>query len=111
MPAQKITDPNSALSGIMDFSRMKTHVYNPDKKVTNAEEGRFDVVMKDCTPSQPPWTSFTGILEARRDSVIGKRILAMDPKATDGKHKHHTASEWVRGIWTAPTNWSEIPSY
>ena len=66
----------------------------------------------DTTPSQPPWTTFTGILEARRDSVIGKRIIQMDPKATEGKHKEHKpAEEWVRGLWTAPENWSEIERY
>ena len=65
----------------------------------------------DTTPSRPPWTSFTGVLEARRDSVIGKRIIKMDPKATEGKDKTHTPSEWVRGLWTAPDNWSEIERY
>ena len=64
------------------------------------------------TPSRPPWTTFTGVLEARRDSVIGKRIIQMDPKATDGKHKDHTpAEEWVRGLWTAPADWSEVERY
>jgi len=65
----------------------------------------------DTTPSRPPWTTFTGVLEARRDSVIGKRIIQMDPKATEGKHKDHTPAEWVRGVWTAPDNWSEIERY
>jgi len=76
------------------------------------------------TPSTPPWTTFTGVLEAHRESVIGKRIIAMDPKATDGmriKEEYHPypertflaykPKEWVRGVWTAPKDWSEIPSY
>jgi hypothetical protein len=76
------------------------------------------------TPSTPPWTTFTGVLEARRDSVVGERIIAMDPKATLGLRNKtddhyepertyvtYDPKEWVRGIWTAPTNWNEIPSY
>ena len=76
------------------------------------------------TPSTPPWTTFSGVLEARRDSVIGKRIAAMDTNATDGmriKTDDHydpertflayKPKEWVRGVWTAPKDWSEIPSY
>jgi hypothetical protein len=105
MPAQKMIDPNAALTGTMDFSGVKT------TWVGAKDAAPKNMPSDDCTPSQPPWTTFTGILEARRDSVVGKRILAMDPKATEGKHKHHTASEWVRGVWTAPENWNEIENY
>ena len=58
------------------------------------------------TPSRPPWSTWTGILEVRRDSVYGKRIIEMDPSATDGKHPRCEGkeSEWVRGIWYPPAN-------
>jgi hypothetical protein len=105
MPAEKIIDANSALTGVMDFSRM-TVVWNGAKDAAPKTSSSTD-----STPSQPPWTTFSGILEARRDSVVGKRIIKMDPNATEGKHKDHTPAEWVRGIWTAPENWSEIERY
>lgn len=68
---------------------------------------------RDSTPSRPPWTTFTGTLEARRDSVVGQRILQMDPKAIDGKHTFdgRNKAEWVRGIWFSPSNWNEIPKF
>jgi len=63
---------------VFDYSRI-TVAWNGAKDVTQNVGAT-----KDCTPSRPPWTTFTGILEARRDSPVGKRILAMDPNAIDG---------------------------
>jgi len=99
---------------IIDYSRI-TVAWNGAKDVTQNAGAT-----KDCTPSRPPWTTFTGILEARRDSPVGKRILAMDPNAIDGskaseedlKKMHKRAEEekkeWVRGLWTAPQDWKGI---
>lgn len=115
MPNAKIQEPivNSDTK-VIDYSRVTT-AWNGAKDVTqNAGPS------KDCTPSSPPWTTFTGVLEARRDSPVGKRILATDPNAIDGasaseedlkkmhKRSDEAKKEWVRGIWMAPENWKGI---
>ena len=96
-----------APTNIIDFSVVKKFVFNPNKKVTSPGGSQFDEKIVDCTPSTPPWTTFTGILEARRDSPVGKRILAKDPNATEGVYPDRNQAEWVRGIWTAPTEWTQ----
>jgi hypothetical protein len=115
MPNAKIQEPivNSDTK-VIDFSRM-TVAWNGAKDVTQNAGASTD-----CTPSRPPWTTFTGILEARRDSPVGKRILAMDPKAIDGasasdedlkkmhKRSDEAKKEWVRGVWFAPEDWKGI---
>jgi len=55
----------------------------------------------DSTPSLPPWTTWNGILECRRDSKEGKRILEMNVKTADPLLSGHSKEEWVRGIWIA----------
>jgi hypothetical protein len=83
---------------IMDHSRTI-----PDPNGRKNKEGKPLTFIID-TPSRPPWSTWTGILEVRRDSAYGKRIVEMDSTATDGKHPRceGTESEWVRGIWYAP---------
>ena len=90
---------------IMDHSRT---VDDPNGRKNKDGSKRSFIV---GTPSQPPWTTWTGILEVRRDSAYGKRIVEMDSSATDGMHPRCEGkeSEWVRGIWYAPADWNEIP--
>jgi len=97
---------------VIDYSNMKI----PKCQGDNSKDET-----RDSTPSRPPWTTFTGILEARRDSVVGQRILQMDAKVktvnkpvielnSDGESIKKN-EEWVRGIWFAPSNWNEIPNF
>lgn len=108
MPAPPKTSNDAPINTkdltILDYGNMKI----PKCQGDNSKDET-----RDSTPSRPPWTTFTGVLEARRDSVVGQRILQMDPKAIDGKHTYdgRNKTEWVRGIWFAPTNWNEIPNF
>jgi len=119
MPAPKIeqsASDNKQLK-LIDYSSMTVRVV--DKK----DPTIFNSQKIDATPSQPPWTTWSGILEARRDSPVGKRILATDPNAIDGEtaseeqlkkmHNRPDAAkkEWVRGIWIAPEDWKEIEAF
>lgn len=122
MPAPKVEVPviDKKDLKIIDYSRMSVRVYDPKDKSDNPA---FTYKMKDVTPSQPPWTTWCGILEARRDSPVGKRILATDPDAIDGAtaspdklekmHERPPAEkkEWVRGLWIAPENWKDFPEF
>ena len=116
MPAPKLEQNMTETRGlkVIDYSRMMIRVVYP--KDNNATIWQ----MGDATPSRPPWTTWTGILEARLDSPVGKRILAMDPNAINGskaseedlkkmhKRSDEAKKEWVRGIWTAPEDWKGI---
>jgi len=122
MPAPKLEVPaiDKKDLKLMDYSRMSVRVFDPKDKSDNPA---FTYKMKDVTPSQPPWTTWSGLLEARRDSPVGKRILATDPDAIDGEtaspeqlEKMHDRPEaakkgWVRGLWVAPENWKEFPEF
>lgn len=123
----------------IDFSNVKRLVWKKGPRSIGAEseadkeDGKWTTTTLDSTPSLPPWTTFTGVLEARRDSAVGKRIAATDPTATDGRREHldHVAmkeykmnnpevdeeklptlyespSAWIRGLWTAPEDWTEL---
>jgi len=119
MPAPKLEQSASDNKQVklIDYSSMMVRVV--DKK----DPTIFGSQKIDATPSQPPWTTWSGILEARRDSPVGKRILATDPNAIDGEtaseeqlkkmHNRPDAAkkEWVRGIWMAPENWKEIEAF
>jgi hypothetical protein len=116
MPAPKIEQNIAEKKDmkLIDYSSMTVRVV--DKK----DPTIFGSQKIDATPSQPPWTTWSGTLEARRDSPVGKRILATDPNVIDGEtaseeqlKKMHTRpdadkKDWVRGIWMAPENWNGV---
>ena len=118
MPEQTVADKKD--TKIMDYSRMTILMKDPKDK---SKDPGYTWQTGDATPSRPPWTTWSGILEAPRDSPVGKRILATDPNAIDGEtasedqlKKMHDRPEaakkkWVRGVWMAPENWKEIEAY
>ena len=57
-------------------------------------------------PSNPPWTTWSGILMCDEDSWMGKKIRETDPNAEAAylivDKKRVMIPGKVRGLWTAP---------
>jgi hypothetical protein len=55
----------------------------------------------ECIPSSPPWTTWSGLIQAKRDSEIGIKLAKMDCNATDGLVNKIKDSSLILGMWTA----------
>jgi hypothetical protein len=43
-----------------------------------------EILRVQTVPVRPPWTNFSGLIQAPKDSEEGKKLLEMDPNAEDG---------------------------
>jgi hypothetical protein len=76
------------------------------------------VRMPGHTPQTPPYTTWNGVLEVPKESVIGKYLQKMDsdckaPQMEDPKDKTQMITvpgkeHLIRGKWIAPQDWSVI---
>ena len=80
-------------------SSVVIHDYSATAKIIVHENGTCTVQTIDATPSRPPWTTWSGVLECHKDSLEAKKLIKVGPALKRG-------DDWVRGIWMAPAEWS-----
>jgi len=75
------------------------YIYYPKETIyyDNDRGAKTNIVWREKpehVPSSPPWTTFSGLLEADIESEVGRKLLAMDSNCLIKGSK-------VRGLWTS----------
>jgi hypothetical protein len=66
---------------------------------TNKDTGKVTY-----TPSSPPWTTWSGLMACPLKTQFGERLK----KKCGGQAYENEGKTWVKGYWTAPTDWPEM---
>lgn len=66
---------------------------------TNKDSGKVNHI-----PLSPPYTTWSGLMACPLESQHGERLK----KKCGGELYNNEGKTWVKGYWTAPTDWPEM---
>ena len=91
----------------MDASKIDTSKMNTSSKIpgiyyfeyTNKDSGKLSHI-----PPSPPFTTWSGLMACPLEGEHGERLK----KKCGGEVYEEGGKKWVKGYWTAPTDWPEM---
>ena len=63
-----------------------------------------DTGKRSHIPPSPPWTTWSGLMACPLESEHGQRLK----NKCGGEVYDNQGKSWVKGYWTAPTDWPEM---
>jgi hypothetical protein len=91
----------------MDASKIDTKKISSASKIPGLyyfEYTNKDTGMLSHIPPSPPFTTWSGLMHCPLESEHGERLKTK----CGGDVYEHQGKAWVKGYWTAPTDWPEM---